>query len=121
MTIMLMSREAMPSANGVPIDSVDSGFGLTTPRGYSGAKEVFFIICIIIAIIIFIIIVIIIIIVVIIIIIVVIIIIITKKITALNIDCKVFNKQLGIYQRPVSAHGVRQKDKNIKKKKKTIF
>jgi len=53
-----VEREAMPSSNGVPIDSVDSGFGLTTPRGYSGAKEV-------------------------------------------------FNKQLGIYQRPVSAHGVR--------------
>jgi len=40
------------------VDQVDSSFGLTTPRGYSGAKEV-------------------------------------------------FNKQLGIYQRPVSAHGVR--------------
>jgi len=48
----------MPASNGAPIDSVDSSFGLTTPRGYSGAKEV-------------------------------------------------FNKQLGIYQRPMSAHGVR--------------
>ena len=30
----------MPASNGAPIDSVDSSFGLTTPRGYSGAKEV---------------------------------------------------------------------------------
>jgi len=53
-----VQRESMPASNGAPIDSVDSSFGLTTPRGYSGAKEV-------------------------------------------------FNKQLGIYQRPMSAHGVR--------------
>ena len=29
----------MPSGP-APVDVVDSGFGLTTPRGYSGAKEV---------------------------------------------------------------------------------
>jgi len=58
MNTMMTIRESMPTSNGAPIDSVDSSFGLTTPRGYSGAKEV-------------------------------------------------FNKQLGIYQRPVSAHGVR--------------
>jgi len=46
------------AAGRAPADMVDSGFGLTTPRGYSGAKEV-------------------------------------------------FNKRLGIYQRPMSAHGVR--------------
>ena len=39
--IMIMTRDAMPVSNGAPIDSVDSSFGLTTPRGYSGAKEVF--------------------------------------------------------------------------------
>jgi len=52
-----VSRTDVPSGP-APVDVVDSGFGLTTPRGYSGAKEV-------------------------------------------------FNKRLGIYQRPMSAHGVR--------------
>ena len=36
----IITRESMPASNGAPIDSVDSSFGLTTPRGYSGAKEV---------------------------------------------------------------------------------
>ena len=53
-----VERAALPDSSAAPVDSVDSGFGLTTPRCYTGAKEV-------------------------------------------------FNKQLGIYQRPMSAHGVR--------------
>ena len=89
----------MPASNGAPIDSVDSSFGLTTPRGYSGAKEVchfrgmnvilsvfarnpiltsseIILRC-------------------------------HKVDVILMISVfKVFNKQLGIYQRPMSAHGV---------------
>ena len=90
----------MPASNGAPIDSVDSSFGLTTPRGYSGAKEVCHFRGINVILSVF-----------------------ARNpiltsseiilrchkvdvILMISVFIKVFNKQLGIYQRPMSAHGV---------------
>ena len=93
-------RESMPASNGAPIDSVDSSFGLTTPRGYSGAKEVCHFRGMNVILSVF-----------------------ARNpiltsseiilrchkvdvILMISVFIKVFNKQLGIYQRPMSAHGV---------------
>ena len=95
----VITRESMPASNGAPIDSVDSSFGLTTPRGYSGAKEVCHLRGMNVILSVF-----------------------ARNpiLTSSEIILryhkvdvilmisvfKVFNKQLGIYQRPMSAHGV---------------
>ena len=95
----IITRESMPASNGAPIDSVDSSFGLTTPRGYSGAKEVCHFRGMNVILSVF-----------------------ARNpiltssgilLQSHKVDVifmisvfKVFNKQLGIYQRPMSAHGV---------------